>query len=157
MRCEEFRQTMEELTAGETPTTVQEHLAVCSDCRAYGRELKLLRMGFRALEDEEVPEASFGFATRVVHRLGAARDLADFFERAGRRVVLATLVLTLTVLLALAWPATGPLRGWAGADLAMAQAELNSAEDDPVFSPDYLDSPNVAPARLPAPGEKEKP
>src|SRR3989442_11064967 len=116
-------------------------------------------MGLRAVGGEEVPEASLGFATRLVRRLGEAVGAAapDFFETAGRRVVLATLVLTLTVLLALAWPAAGPLRGGA-ADLAMAQAELTPLEDDPLFSPDYQDSsPEVAPARLPGPGGKEKP
>ncbi len=159
MRCEEIRQTLEELTAGEAPAVIREHLAACSHCRAYGWELKLVRMGFRALGGEEVPEASLGFATRLVRRLGEAAGAAapDFFERAGRRVVLATLVLTLTVLLALAWPAAGPLRGGAAADLAMAQAELTPPEDDPLFSPDYQDSPEVAPARLAAPGGKEKP
>jgi len=159
---------MEELPAGEVPAAIQEHLDACSDCRAYGRALELVSMGFRALRGEEapevpevpeVPEASLGFATRLVRRLGEAAGAAapDFFERAGRRVVLATLVLTVTLLLVLAWPAAGPLRGGAAMDLAMAQAELTPHEDDPLFSSDYQDSPEVAPARLPAPGGKEKP
>jgi len=159
MRCEDIRQSMEELPAGEVPAAIQEHLDACSDCRAYGRDLDLVGMGFQELRDEEVPEASLGFATRLVRRLGEAAGAAapDFFEKAGRRVVLATLVLTLTLLLALAWPAAGPLRGGAAMDLAMVQAEFTPHEDDPLFSSDYQDSPEVAPAGLPAPGGREKP
>jgi hypothetical protein len=128
-------------------------VAICPSCAAYARDWRLVYYGFRALAEEQAPEAPLGFAARLIRRLGdvrgSERAAAEFLERAGRRAVLATLLLTLTAVLALLLPSTGPLGGSAAADLALAQAEFAPAENDPIFAPDTQDNPGFAPARTP--------
>src|SRR5712692_7668529 len=158
MRCKEIRKFLEELRGREISAAVREHLAICPACQVETRNWQLLQEGFQALVELDVPEASFGFVTRLMRRLEEASETgnpaAEFLELVGRRVVLATLLLTLTVLLALAVPATGPLRGAGGADLYVAQAEEPS---DPVFGADVLNNPEATPAKLATPdGRGEK-
>src|SRR3989442_15778311 len=114
MRCDEVRELLEELKTLELPAGVREHLAACAGCAAYARDWRLVRAGFVALAAEPVPEPSLGFAARLTRRLGegveGVKRTEQAFERAGRRMVYAALMLTLTVLLALVLPSSGPVR-----------------------------------------------
>jgi anti-sigma factor RsiW len=161
MRCEKIREVVERHTAQEVPAAVREHLAACPACGAYARDWRLVRGGLRALAGEPVPEASLGFRARLVRRLEEARETGsvadEFVERVGRRVVFATLLLALTVLLALVLPSAGPVRGAAAAaDLFPAQSEIALAENDPIFAPDYHDNRGAAPTPLPREVDKVK-
>lgn len=141
MRCDDVRMTLEECRDGAVPETLREHLAACNKCAVWWKEWQLLSAGFRALAAESVPEASPGFSARVLRRLeeGAASSgwgaAGDFFERAGCRVVWATLLVTLTVLLALVLPSSGPVRGLSEAEYLLAQPSVALMSSDP-----FLDS-----------------
>src|SRR5712691_4260634 len=103
MRCKEVLEVLEELLSQEISAAVREHLAVCPDCQVRTRNWRWLCEGFQALAEGEVPQASLGFVNRLMRRLEEASETgnpaAEFLELVGRRVVLATLLLTLTVLL----------------------------------------------------------
>ena len=143
MRCEKVWEILEEVRTDEVPVPVREHLARCSACQAFGRDWRLVRAGFRALAEEPMPEATLGFAARVVRRLedpadrGVART--EFLERTGRRVVYATFLLALTVLLALVLPSSGPLRGPSAEELLVPQLDAAASGIDPVFAEDSLE------------------
>jgi len=151
VRCEEVREILVESKPQEIPAPVEEHLSACAGCQEYARSWRLVSAGFEVLTEERVPDASLGFAARLVRRLEEARQGfgsgAEIWERAGRRFVYAALLLTLTMLLALLLPSSGPLRESAAADLYVAQADIASAENDPVLSPET--------ALAPWPGESE--
>jgi hypothetical protein len=149
MRCEKIRDLIDALWTGELPAAVREHVATCQACESYWRDARLVQAGLHALAEEPVPEVSLGFATRLVRRLGeSAAETAqeEFFVRAGRRFVYATLMLTLALLLALVLPATGPVRGPATADLVMAEPEIATARTDRLVGVYLSDIPDVAPA-----------
>ena len=76
--------------------------------------------------------------------------MAEFFERVGRRFVYATLVITFLALMALALPATGPIRGLSVSDIQISQ-EATLTYSDPMGDPGALGSPEWAPAENPAP------
>jgi len=156
MRCKEALERLQQLRTQEIPAAVCEHLAVCPACQVRSRQWRVLCEGFQALAEEEVPQASVGFVDRLVRRLEeasrAGNAATEFLELVGRRVVLATLLLTLAALLALALPSGGPLRGADGTDPSLAQAEEVS---DPVFGPDVLNQ-EAAPAGLFTPADKGK-
>jgi anti-sigma factor RsiW len=120
----------------EISAAVREHLAGCPGCDALAREYELVRAGFRALAAEPVPEPSWGFSTRLLRRLEKSPDEegAAFLERVGRRVVYASFLLALTLLLALALPSSSPLRSPTTADLYLAQAEVATAGAGPIFA-----------------------
>ena len=154
MRCDDIRERLDILWQGEQPAEVGEHLTRCAPCSRYLRDLRLVRSGFFLLKREEIPEASLGFAQRLVRQLGEASKapcVADFFERAGKRFVYATLALTLLVLLGLALPSTGPMRGLAAADLQLPAQEASLSYSDPMGESGVLESPDVAPVEVPAP------
>jgi len=140
--------TLEDCRDGAVPETLREHLAACKECTVWWKEWQLLSAGFRALAAESVPEPSLGFSARVLRRLeeGAALSgwgaAGDFFERAGRRVVWATLLMTLTVLLALVLPSSGPVRGLGEPEYLLAQPSVASMSGDPFLdqdSPEFID------------------
>jgi hypothetical protein len=154
MRCDDIRDRFDDLWDGEETAEVRQHLTQCASCARYHRDLRLVRSGFHLLKREEAPEPSLGFAERLVRQLGElskAPSVADFFERVGRRFVYATLALTFLVLLALALPSTGPLRGLSAADLQMPAQEAALAYSDPMGETGLQESPDVAPADAPAP------
>jgi anti-sigma factor RsiW len=159
MRCEEMRRMILEDWPEEVPAAVREHVAGCAECRAYVRDFGALRVGFRALAAEPVPEPSWGFATRVLRRLEETRDevSVEFLERAGRRVVYATCVLALTLLLALALPSSGPLRGPTTAELYLAQAEEVTAGSIPIFTGELPSNNGVTPVAPENSGTGKKP
>jgi len=145
MRCSDIRDCLDTLwERGETPE-IRRHLNDCPACSAYHRELRLLRAGFTLLKREPVVEPSLGFAERLVRQLntaGRAPVLAEFFERGGRRFVLATLVFTFLCLLALVLPSTGPVRGLSAADLQMPAQEAMLAYSDPLGETALQGSPD---------------
>jgi hypothetical protein len=115
------------------------------------RDARLVRAGFRALAEEAVPEASFGFVSRLVRRLEEWEEKgarSKFFETVGRRFVYATLALTLALLLSLVLPTSGPVRGAGGADFLGLQADSQSSQPD-VIGGDIVDSHDWIPGRLP--------
>jgi hypothetical protein len=147
MDCEELRDLVSELWGGELPAEAREHVSKCAGCEVFLRDARLVQAGFRALAEEAVPQASLGFASRLVRRLQewekkGARS--EFFEAVGRRFVYATLALTLALLLSLALPTSGPVRGVAGADFLGLQS-YNQASQPDVIGGDFGDSHELIP------------
>ena len=136
MRCEDVHRIIVEDWPEEIPAAVREHLAGCPGCGALAREYGLVRAGFCALAAEPVPEPSWGFAVRVLRRLEESPEEgeAEFLERVGRHVVYASFLLALTLLLALALPTSGPLRGPTAADFYLAQQESVTIGSDPILT-----------------------
>jgi len=135
MDCKEIRDLIGERWDEPLPAEAREHLSRCASCEAYGRNARFLEAGFHALAEETPPEASFGFASRLVRRLQeweATGARSEFFETVGRRFVYATLALTLALLLSLALPTTGPVRGVAGADFLGLQSRNQASQPDVV-------------------------
>lgn len=126
MRCGVVRKILEEEI--EMPPAVQAHMAHCTACRDYLRQWQLIRTGFVALQQEEAPEASTGFATRLLRRLerasGEFQPAQQFIVRAGRRVVYGTLLVALALLLALALPSSGPVRNTGVLDSVLDQPQV---------------------------------
>jgi hypothetical protein len=154
MRCEDIREWIEISWEGEQPADIRGHLTACPACSQYLRDLRLVRSGFHLLKDEDVPEPSLGFAGRLVRQLeeiSKAPSVADFFERVGRRFVYATLALALLALLALALPATGPVRGLGAADIQVPAQEASLAYSDPMGEGVVLESPDSPPVQSPTP------
>ena len=139
------------------PAPVREHLETCAACRADERDWSLVRTGFRVLSQEPVPDASTGFAARLTRRLAepalAGRAATQFWDLVGRRVILVGSLLTLTLVMALVLPPSGPWRSTAGLDLSLLQAEV-AAENDPVL-PDDVGSSQSAATNV-QPGEDRK-
>lgn len=141
MRCEEVRKIIAEDWLEEAPAAVREHLAGCPVCDGLARDCRLVRAGFHALAAEPAPEPSWGFSARLLRQLEgpSEQEGAEFLERVGRRVVYATFVLALTLLLALALPSSGPLRGPTTAELYLAQSESEvvTAGNDPILTDEF--------------------
>ena len=135
MRCDQVRQTLED--GGESyPALVLDHLRQCPWCAAYERDWRWVRTGMAALAREAAPEPSWGFASRVLRRLDEGqfplRLVDDFFETAGRRVVYFTFLLAMVLLLAIALPSSGPVRGRRVRDVSWPQTELVATRDYPI-------------------------
>jgi hypothetical protein len=124
MHCEDVR---EAIVDGELHEGARQHLTVCADCRSLARDREILKAGWETLAKEAAPEPSWGFAARVLRRLDeSAAEEMEFFERVGRRVVYAASVVAAVVLMALALPGSGPLRGTASAELSLASAATST-------------------------------
>jgi hypothetical protein len=121
MRCSEIRKQLGIFASADSTPSVRDHLLICSSCRAEAEAQKLLHAGFKSLAQEPVPEVSVGFVARLMRQLDSAALSGDpareFLERAGRRVLYASLALALTVLVALMTPASSPLRGSSGTEI----------------------------------------
>ncbi len=158
MGCRKVQKILVELGRTELSGPLLDHLAVCSSCNDYARRRELWRAGVEALAAVPVPAPSPGFRTRVMRRLEeAVRERTtseEFLERAGRRVVYATFVLAVAVLLVLVLPPTGPLRTPANAEISFAEPETQTMADDPVFAEDHLG--NRPPAKQPFPQQNER-
>ncbi len=152
MRCKDVREKIDALWEEGISDEVCQHLAECRACEGYAREARLVRAGLRVLAEDAAPEASLGFVTRLLRQLDAPSQeevAAAFLERAGKRFVYAAALLTLGVLLALAVPASGPVRGPLP-DMLMAQPEIVSARPDPLGGSDTPEFRDVSP---PAPSD----
>jgi len=133
MDCKEIRNLVRERWGEELPAGAREHVSKCAGCEAYWRNARFLQAGFHALAEETPPEASFGFASRLVRRVQdweATGARSEFFETVGRRFVYATLALTLALLLSLTLPTSGPVRGVAGADFLGLQSHNQASQPD---------------------------
>lgn len=151
MDCKEIRDLVSELWGDELPAEAREHLSKCAGCEVFWRDARLVQAGFRGLAEEAAPEASLGFASRVVRRLQEWEERgarSEFFETVGRRFVYATFALTLALLLSLALPTSGPVRGVAGADFLGLQSPSQASQPD-VIGGDFGDSHDLVPGRLP--------
>jgi hypothetical protein len=149
MRCEEIWTVLEEGSTAEISPPVREHLKVCRACAAYARDWRLVSAGLCELSRELVPAASWGFRARVVRRIEEAmaipRPRPEFLEQVGRRFVYATLMLTLTLLLAFLLPSSGPLRGPTDADLYLVQPATVSARTEVALGEEFPDLQEALP------------
>lgn len=113
MRCKDIQEmAWAQGPADELQAPVFEHIKHCGACRSYVKDLAALRAGFGSLARDAAPDPSWGFSERVLRRwreTGAGRT-PEFLENAGRRVILAALVLVFTLLLAMIVPSSGPVR-----------------------------------------------
>ncbi len=138
MRCDVVRRMIEE--EPERPPEVQAHLASCPGCAEYIRQWEFLRAGFAALQKEEPPEPSLGFAQRVARKVQEARDSEatglQFIVQAGRRMVYATLLVAVMLILGLVLPSSGPLRAPQSAAPVLAAPQLTALSSDQVMGID---------------------
>lgn len=145
MRC---KNAQDILISGGADARVTEHLQVCPVCRGFARDYENLQEGWHALAAHPAPEPSWGFAQRVLSRLeelpARAGAEENFFERVGRRVVYATGVLAFILLIALALPSSGPLRGPMPTEVFVAQSD-RLVTTFPEFSADSEDIQTVNP------------
>lgn len=150
MRCKDVEAILYDIENESHSESALEHVRGCTRCRNTWKELRLLRAGFNVMARDPVPEAMLGFSARVLRRLDSAvdanRSAAEFVERVGRRFVLASLLLTMSFLLALALPSSGPLRGPSRDEPYISQPEQNLSTEATVLGDDYSDSRNVNPA-----------
>jgi hypothetical protein len=126
MHCEQVRGLFEKEGDEPLSPSAREHLSSCAECAEWRRGRLILRAGWEVLAREPAPEPMLGFRERLLRRLEEAshsRQAAEFLERAGRRVVWATLALALTFLLALVLPSQGPVRSAETAELYLLEAE----------------------------------
>jgi hypothetical protein len=135
MRCDVVRERIEE--GIELPAGIQAHLTSCSACADYVRRWELVHAGLVALRKEEPPQASLGFAERLVRRLEGARADSQkgqqFIVEAGRRVVYATLLVALMFVLGLVLPSSGPLRTPQAAESFLSQPEVATITPDQII------------------------
>jgi predicted anti-sigma-YlaC factor YlaD len=148
MRCNEARSWFEDGERAQMPASVREHLRTCPACQADGQDWRLVGTGFRMLSQEPVPTASTGFVARLARRLAetslARRAATQYWDLVGRRVILVGTLLTLTVVMALMLPPSGPWRSPTALDLSLLQAEV-TAENDPVLPDDPGSSQSSVP------------
>ena len=161
MRCKDVVTLIEEMRADALPQSIHEHVLSCPACAETFRNLRLLRAGFHALAEEQAPEASLRFATRVMRRLDDALDsgwgAAGFIEKAGRRFVLATSLLATLMLLAVVLPATGPVREPSNDEPYLAQPETSTQSYNFLLADSSADSHGAIPVSLTnGSGEKQK-
>ena len=135
MRCDFVRERIGE--GIELPAGIKAHLASCSACADYARQWELVHAGLVALRKEEPPQASLGFAERLVRQLESARAVSQtgqqFIVEAGRRVVYATLLVALMLVLGLLLPSSGPLRTPQAAESILSQPEVTTVSPDQIM------------------------
>lgn len=149
MRCRDVETILGEAKPKSLSEPVREHLLGCNSCRGIWRDWLLLRAGFVALAEDPAPQASLGFGVRLIRRLEFVQDpgsaAAEFFERVGRRFVLAGLLLAMLFILALVLPSSGPLRGPATAEVYLAQPEPSTQREGPILGDEFSDSNEITP------------
>jgi hypothetical protein len=159
MRCDDIRGRLDTLWEGDPAPEFRQHLGQCVACARYFRDMRLVRTGLQALKHEAPPEPSTGFAERLVRQLGELSKqhaVGEFFEQAGRRFVYATLVLAFLMLLALALPETGPVRGQAAVDFLMPGQEATLLRSDPLGEISSQDVSDVLPINSQLPSAKQR-
>jgi len=149
MRCEEFREAIEETRSRGVSAALREHLGRCAACAEYARDWQMVRAGLNLLAAEPVPEPMLGFARRVLRRLEESASVLasreELLERAGRRMVYATSLLVLALVLMLVLPTTGPVRAQASAELFPAEPAV-VVENNPLLLDDSTANPPLAPS-----------
>jgi len=158
MRCDVVRQMVEEDI--ERPPAVQAHITSCSACKEYVRQWEVVQAGLFALRGEEPPEPSIGFTTRVMRRLeNASEDLLfgqPFIDQIGRRVVYATLMVALMLLLVLMLPQSGPFRSSGVSESILVQTQIATLSNEQILGVDGVD-PGDATDSYTAPGASSNP
>lgn len=159
MQCDDVRAILEERGERGAPEGALSHLSSCTLCAEWLKDWRMMSEGFRLLAQDAGPEPSWGFAERVVRRLDEPaeprRGAADPIERAGRRVVWATLTLTLTAVLALIVPSSGPVRAASEPEYLLVQPQGNLSQSEQILDVDNVDESATQPAQLATPnGEK---
>ena len=150
MDCKDVREFVSDLEADKLSPELLDHVTTCSGCKEYLDNARLVKAGFRALAAETVPEASLGFASRMVRRLeewGGKPSRSEFFETVGQRFVYAASALVLALLLALVLPPSGPVRGISSADFVGMQADIRSSQFD-IMGRDVIDLQDLDTQRL---------
>jgi hypothetical protein len=151
MRCKDVIEILGEAQTGRFSPAIEEHLSDCASCQDAWKDLRLLRAGLRALAQEQPPEASIGFAMRVVRRLEESLDsrgrAAEFLEKVGRRFVFATSMLTLFMLLGLVLPSSGPFRGPASDEPYLAQPEPRMQSEGFALAYETADTRDTTPLK----------
>lgn len=155
MRCEAVRQIVED--GLKRLPAVEVHIKSCSACREYVRQWEMIRAGLVELRGEEPPEPSIGFTTRVMRKLeNSSAELPfgqQFIDQIGRRVVYATLMVALMLVLILALPSSGPLRSTGISESILVQAQVATLSNEQVLGVDGLDdsdSSDSSPAPAPS-------
>ncbi len=140
MRCPNVRKILEEGQPEEAE--VQAHLKSCRACAEVAAEWRLIRAGWRELREQKPPEIPWGFTERLRRRLEAAvqHPSEEFIEVAGRRMVYATLLLTLLVLLSLVVPSSGPLRARSRAEVLLARPPVVEVSEAAPIAPGALEA-----------------
>ena len=159
MRCSEVQNELI-ASSGERSARTVEHLESCPMCRAFARDMGLISLGFRTAAKETVPEATLGFAQRIV-RLLQDSSSETWFEiqsliGVGKRFVYAGLLVTLLLLLGLVLPSTSPVRAFATVEPYIAQPESAAAWDDPLFSDDVQSTRATNPPQTTAPASEKE-
>lgn len=142
MRCDAVRQIVEEGMA-RTPA-VQVHIESCSDCKEYLSKWEMLQAGLAAMREDEPPEPSIGFTSRLMRRLENAPSEFQFgqqlIEQIGRRVVYATLMVALMLGLILALPSSGPLRSSGISQSVFVQTQMATLANEQIMGVDGIDT-----------------
>lgn len=142
MRCETVRQTVEEGLA-RTPA-VQVHIESCSGCKEYLGKWEMLQAGLVAMREDDPPEPSVGFTTRLMRRLENAPSEFQFgqqlIDQIGRRVVYATLMVALMLGLILALPSSGPLRSSGISQSVFVQTQMATLANEQIMGVDGVDA-----------------
>jgi hypothetical protein len=149
MRCEAVRQTVEE---GMTRTpAVQVHIESCSGCKDYLRKWELLRASLMAVREEEPPEPSIGFTTRLMRLLENAPPEfqlgQQLIDQVARRVVYATLMVAFMLALLLALPSSGPLRSSGISESILVQSQDATLANEQILGVDGVDSGDAQDSR----------
>jgi hypothetical protein len=139
MRCDAVRQIVEE--GLNRQPAVQAHVESCSMCKEYLRHWEMLHTGLVALRVEEPPEPSIGFTTRVMRRLENSpfEFGQQFIDQIGRRMVYATLMVALMLLLVLVLPPSGPYRSSGVSQSVLVQAQVATLSNEQVLGVDGAD------------------
>ena len=150
MSCNDIRERLQELWEGHPTSEIREHLQQCSDCASYSRDLRLVRAGLNLWKQDSAPEASIGFAGRLVRQLGEMSNAArvvNFFELVGRRFVYATLAAAMLVMLAISIPSSGPVRSLSANDVQIpaSPTEVSVAYLDPMGDAVVQETPELPP------------
>jgi len=97
-----------------------------------------------ALRGEEPPEPSLGFTTRVMRRLeNGSENLQfgqQFIDQIGRRVVYATLMVALMLLLVLILPSSGPYRSSGVSESVLVQTQVATLSNEQILGVDGGDT-----------------
>ncbi len=135
MRCDAVRQIVEE--GLQKKPAVQVHLSSCSACKEYLRQWEIVHAGLVALREDEPPEPSIGFTTRVMRSLeNASTEFPvgqQFIDQIGRRMIYATLMVALTLLLVLLLPSSGPFRSSGVSQSILVQAQAATVSNEQIL------------------------
>ena len=158
MRCDAVRQMVEE--GMKRPPAVEVHITSCSACKEYLRQWEIVQAGLVALRGEEPPEPSIGFTMRVMRRLentsAEFQFRQQFIDQIGRRIVYATLMVALMLLLVLILPSSGPYRSSGVSESILVQAQVATLSSEQILGVDGIDSGDV-PDSSPAPATSGSP